>query len=338
MSVFPPNNLPDGAKYWARDVEKRIINAETSFQNAEINNVTRDSQVLTTANEALAAAVKAQTVLDGLIGLGQTGSTYSINADNINAGTITGITVQTGSSGTRAVMSGSKLDFYFGSTRVGDVLGDDSWSGNPAMAIRNAAGTRGFYTDATVAAIHSGLGRYFAIGSTSASLVTPGVMVDYNGWAADYVRVTGGISASADIEANGSLRRTALAGGGTTGASINDAGNFQRTTSSARYKTDIRDLEVPYEAVLELQPKVFKRKDEFEAKGDAARDYAGFVAEELAGTDLDVFVAYEQLEDGTKRPDGIYYAELTAALVSALKHQDSVIKNLTERIEALESK
>lgn len=60
MSVFPPNNLPDGAKYWARDVEKRIINAETSFLNAEINNVSRDSQILSTANQALAAALEAQ--------------------------------------------------------------------------------------------------------------------------------------------------------------------------------------------------------------------------------------------------------------------------------------
>lgn len=347
MSVFPPNNLPDGAKYWVRDVEKRIINAETSFLNAEINNVSRDSQILSTANQALTAALDAKNAIDGLVGLGEaTGSLYDINANNIKAGTIdasvitvsnldaseitsgtidasqinvtnisasnidsgtlTGITVQTGTTGIRAVLQGSAINFYNGATKTGDIVGSDGV--NDGVVIN---------ADSGYIALDAGNDI-----TLSASVVT----------------ATGIVDAGGSIVTGGSLTRTALVGGGTTAAEINNAGNFQRASSSARYKADIRNLELPYESIVALQPKLFKRKDEFESYGDAARDYAGFVAEEVAGTDLDVFVAYEQMEDGTKRPDGIYYAELTAALVSALKHQDSVIKKLTERIEALESK
>ena len=136
---------------------------------------------------------------------------------------------------------------------------------------------------------------------------------------------------------NGSLTRTILAGGGTTTASINNTGNFIRTSSSERYKTDISDLELPYESILQLQPKKFRRKDEVEESPDA-KFYPGFIAEDLAGTDLDIFTFYSQDEEGNARPEGIHYAELTAALVSALKTQDQMIKSLEARIEALESR
>lgn len=325
--AFPPNDLPNGSRYWSRDVEKRLINIEDSFSSAEINNVTRDSQILSTANEALAAAVEANTAIQGLIGLGQpSGGLYSINANNITAGTIdassisvtninasniesgtlTGITVQTGTSGIRTVLQGTAINFYNGATKTGDIVGSDG------------------VNDGVVVNSNSG---YIALDAGDDITLSAAV-----------VTATGIVDAGGSVVTGGSLTRTALIGGGTTAAEINNAGNFQRASSSARYKADIRNLELPYDSIMELQPKLFKRKDEFEAEGDQARDYAGFVAEEVAGTDLDVFVAYETLEDGTKRPDGIYYAELTAALVSALKQQDSMIKTLTARIEALEAK
>jgi hypothetical protein len=126
------------------------------------------------------------------------------------------------------------------------------------------------------------------------------------------------------------------AGGGTTGASINNNGTIIRTSSSERYKQDIENLQVSYEDLLTLQPKRFRLKDEA-AENTNARYYAGFIAEEIDQTSLKDFVAYQTLEDGTKRPDGVYYGELTAALLEAIKHQDALIKSLTDRIVALES-
>jgi hypothetical protein len=147
---------------------------------------------------------------------------------------------------------------------------------------------------------------------------------------------TGSIS-SGTIIASGSIIRSALVGGGSTGATFANDGSLVRTGSSARYKQDISDTSYSYDDILTLQPKKFRWINEAESD-ENARYYAGFIAEEIAGTPLDIFVAYQTLEDGTKRPDGVYYAELTSALLSAIKHQDQLIKSLTSRIEALENK
>lgn len=147
---------------------------------------------------------------------------------------------------------------------------------------------------------------------------------------------TGSIS-SGTITSSGSIIRSVLAGGGSTGATFTNDGALVRTGSSARYKQDISDVSYDYDDVLTLQPKKFRWINEAQSD-ENARYYAGFIAEEIAGTPLDIFVAYQTLEDGTKRPDGVYYAELTSALLSAIKHQDSLIKSLDARIAVLENK
>jgi hypothetical protein len=57
--TFPANNLPTASRNWAREVEKKVVNLESSFRSAEVNNVTRDSQLSVTANAALSAATQA---------------------------------------------------------------------------------------------------------------------------------------------------------------------------------------------------------------------------------------------------------------------------------------
>lgn len=147
-----------------------------------------------------------------------------------------------------------------------------------------------------------------------------------------------------NITATGSLTRTTLAGGGSTTATFDNSGNLVRTASSARYKQDITVAEYNYEDILALEPKTFRLKNEV-ADDEGARTYAGFIAEELDQLDsLKVFVNYLPQEDGSKIPDGIQYGEMVSALVSAIKHQDGLIKSqaeliaaLTSRIEALEA-
>lgn len=147
------------------------------------------------------------------------------------------------------------------------------------------------------------------------------------------------ISSNDDIELTtpDNVVITKFLGGATTGASISGDGSIIRTTSSERYKQDIEPLEVNYEDLLSLEPKRFRLKNEA-AADENARYYAGFIAEEIAETSLTDFVAYKTNEDGSKEPDGVYYAELSAALLSALKQQDTLIKSLTARVETLENK
>jgi hypothetical protein len=180
-------------------------------------------------------------------------------------------------------------------------------------------------------------GIYGYSGASITGTVTAGGLSVGGSSATTGITNTGGITSTGTIATDGGLRRTAYSGGGTTGASVDNNGTFIRTSSSARYKQDIQDADYAYEAVLGLQPKSFRLKNEA-AEDENAIFYPGFVAEELAGTDLDIFVSYETLPDGTKRPDGVRYAELTSALVSALKHQNGLIQSLTARIETLESK
>lgn len=147
--------------------------------------------------------------------------------------------------------------------------------------------------------------------------------------------LNGVANVASTLNCSGGIFRLQLAGGGTTGASFNDSGALIRTSSSQRYKQDIQNLTISYQDVLALEPKKFRRIDEVE-NNENARYYPGFIAEDLAGTPLDIFVFYSKDENGNQQPEGIHYPELTAALISAIKHQSALISNLDGRIAALE--
>lgn len=145
---------------------------------------------------------------------------------------------------------------------------------------------------------------------------------------------TSTLSGTATFE--GGIRRLQLNDGTTTTATFNSTGFLIRTSSSQRYKTNISDLNISYDSILALQPKVFRRVEEVEEFGENAKYYGGFIAEELAGTELDVFVFYSKDENNQLVPEGIHYEQLSAALVLAIKKQSNLISNLEARIAALE--
>jgi hypothetical protein len=307
------------------------------------------------AAQANSAAIEANNAINGLIGLGSTGSSYNINAANINAGTLSGVAVFTSSGNRGATLYDAKLSFDWDSSQTGYIQSFVE-SGTTIFEMQTNIGSSVVLSNGSVY-----LGANY--GSQGLSITSSGVSISGNLSAAGYTLSgsslsvtgtassgsvsTGSISTSSSITSGGNIRAPGItsttflqaenhAGGGTTGASINNNGTIIRTSSSERYKQDIENLEVSYEDLLALQPKRFRLKDEA-AESTDARYYAGFIAEEIDQTSLKDFVAYQTLEDGTKRPDGVYYGELTAALLEAIKHQDVLIKSLTERIAALES-
>jgi hypothetical protein len=145
------------------------------------------------------------------------------------------------------------------------------------------------------------------------------------------------ITSTGTFATDGSITRTALAGGGSTTATFDNSGNLVRTTSSERYKQDIEDAQYPYNDILNLVPKTFRLKSEV-ADDANARTYGGLIAEEVDQLDsLKVFVNYTTV-DGVVVPDGINYGEMVSALVSAIKHQDALISSLTTRLAAVENK
>lgn len=133
-------------------------------------------------------------------------------------------------------------------------------------------------------------------------------------------------------------------------------GRVFRSTSSRRYKTDIRDLAVDPDAVLRLQPRSWlpgavphccpewrhaqHSEDEEcpadQAPAEPAQDadrVVGFVAEELVELGLHEFVEFNS--EGL--PEAIYYDRLTAVLVPLAQRQQEQINDLTTRVTELEA-
>ena len=311
--IFPKNNLPEPAQPWAREVQKQLSNVVASDKSNEINNAARDNQLNSSLISLTGVVSEVKVVANQAAQAAEDAADAAADAASAAATANTAINGLLG-------------------------LGSDG----SAYTIRANNITSGGVRDG-VLTLSSG-------SNSSIELFNGGV--DINGPAAELkvgnaggggtlhngaFTILGGNLRAPGITGTSFMQSENYAGGGTTGASINNNGTIIRTSSSERYKQDIENLEVSYEELLTLQPKRFRLKDEA-TENPNARYYAGFIAEEIDQTSLKDFVAYKTMPDGTVVPDGVYYGELTSALLEAIKHQDSVIKSLTSRIEALESK
>jgi len=385
-NVFPNSNLASSSQPWGREVQKRLEILESQLSLQKTNSATVDAQLQSSYR-------RIDNTLNGIVGLGASGSGYTINADNINGGTITGVNFNTSGGTESLTLSSGKINFFEGSSPLGSITADTDGS-NDYIQIESLSGVGGLTVGDNYSVL-SGQGSGVQVGAfangridLTGSLVFCNANLEVNngintdsiyssgqidsdgnvfgatvtaksggglfggslsvtGTASSGSVSTGSISTSSSITSGGNIRAPGItsttflqaenhAGGGTTGASINNNGTIIRTSSSERYKQDIEDLSINYEDLLSLQPKRFRLKDEA-ADDSEARYYAGFIAEEIDQTSLKDFVAYRTLEDGSVVPDGVYYGELTSALLEAIKHQDTIIKSLTERIVTLEN-
>lgn len=106
-----------------------------------------------------------------------------------------------------------------------------------------------------------------------------------------------------------------------------DAGNtLYKSTSSIRYKVNVRDLDLDAQQLLSLRPVRFHDKKQHAKLGEDAPTHVGLIAEEVDALGLKEFVHY----DAEGRPDGVQYERLAVALLP-------VVKDLLERVERLEA-
>lgn len=103
---------------------------------------------------------------------------------------------------------------------------------------------------------------------------------------------------------------------------VDSSGNIKKSTSSIKYKRDVRDYDKGMEYISQLHPVYYKSKEE----SDGDRDYAGFIAESIDELGLKEFVSYQD-ED----PDGLMYQNMTALLVKG-------IQEINERLIVLENR
>ena len=127
----------------------------------------------------------------------------------------------------------------------------------------------------------------------------------------DFEFQTGG-SERMRITSDGSLKVPSVHGQ-TTAISANvvvlSDGELLRSTSSLKYKTDVRNYDKGLNEVMQLQPKYYK------GKNDGETIFAGLIAEDVHDLGLTEFVQYA--EDGT--PDSLAYSHMIALLAKSIQ-------------------
>jgi len=107
---------------------------------------------------------------------------------------------------------------------------------------------------------------------------------------------------------------------------IDGNGRLFKSTSSLKYKQNIRDYNRSISELMQMRPVLFQSKGD-----DSGRDFAGFIAEEIDELGMTEFVQYD--EEG--KPDALNYANMTAILVKSIQDQQKQIQDQQKQIESL---
>jgi hypothetical protein len=313
VDLFPNSNLATASQPWGREVQKRLANLESQFSLQRTNSATIDAQLQASyrrldqtvkdliqadlniqaalaqsniaivdaaaaADDAAAAADDAQNAIDGLIGLGSTGSDYTLNASNIVGGTITGVTVQTGSSGQRIVLSGTTLDFYSPGGTYSGKLVQEGGDSVPSVNMESSSGS-----------------NYVQVWNSGARMVGDGSSVTaFFGQvylAAGLVSTSSSFTSGGTFTASSSVFMPSL---GTDSSAANmrvgtgGAGQVFRSTASSRmFKNSItpitEEIELDPKKLLEIPVVAFKYNEDYLRKEDTRfnKMIPGFIAEDM---------------------------------------------------------
>lgn len=148
-----------------------------------------------------------------------------------------------------------------------------------------------------------------------------------------YIRNAGFGDESNVIRIGESQAQTFIAGiSGKTAAGgspvfIDSSGQLGTSTSSARFKRDIRDLGESSTGIYRLRPVAFRYLQEIDP--NATQEY-GLIAEEVEGVYPEMVT-----HDGSGRPETVRYQLLTPMLLNELQKQQARIAALEERLEKL---
>lgn len=133
----------------------------------------------------------------------------------------------------------------------------------------------------------------------------------------------------------GTHTQTAIAGihgatsSGGIGVFVDASGVLGTTTSSLRFKEDVRDMGKTSEVLARLRPVVFRYREEV-AQGDRSDQY-GLVAEEVAKVAPELVA-----NDAEGRPYSVRYHLLAPMLLNEMQRQQRTIEALEARVRELE--
>ena len=184
------------------------------------------------------------------------------------------------------------------------------------------------------------------------------------------VGATGNIASSSDLIASNNVSAgnnvfaptAGLIGGNIPGTRLTAwievaTGRIGNTSSSERFKMNIRESAIDPLKVLTIMPKYYQYISEVRKRDDPTYEFyvgpnyhvaleIGMIAEDLHAAGLWEFVAYHHDKDGKLSldpmgnpiPDSIHYANWAIALQVVARYQQKRIDNLESRLLALESK
>ena len=128
----------------------------------------------------------------------------------------------------------------------------------------------------------------------------------------------------AKLQVEGGAIRSVYTYNNTTASAANlvvsGGGTFERSTSSLKYKKDVRDYDKGLEVLKNLRPVYYKGK----SQSDGNKQLAGLIAEEVHELGLNEFVQYAN--DGT--PDALAYTHMVAILINSIKELKQEIDTL----------
>lgn len=250
----------------------------------------------------------------------------------ITGATIVGGVVQTANSsgGYRAVMeslSGAGVfSVYDGATMIGS-LRAGSFLGSPTVFLASTSG-------GSIALGNNYAGVFATNVELAGAVKLSGGDLDMDGnniggaFGVTAVGVSAfELSSAGDVNSYDGFFDLALAGGGNTGADINNNGKILRTTSSERFKKDIEPVEFDEACVLAIQGVQHRYIDE-ENYGTGL--YLGVIAEQLMACGMQGFVVF----DGDGLPVSVRYDRLVIALLDVLRKHRVELDSIKAQLEA----
>jgi hypothetical protein len=137
------------------------------------------------------------------------------------------------------------------------------------------------------------------------------------------------------------INSSAVAGNTTVSSAnlfISGGNNFQKSTSSRRYKTEITDATHGLADVLNLRSVTYK------GVNDGETVFGGLIAEEVHDAGLTEFVNYSEDENGNNVPEGVHYGHMVSLAFKAIQElkteldaEKAKVADLTARLTALEN-
>ena len=111
---------------------------------------------------------------------------------------------------------------------------------------------------------------------------------------------------------------------------VDSGGVLNRSTSSIKYKQNVKDAVHGLSDLLNLRAVTYEGKSE----EDAGKTFGGLIAEEVHNAGLNEFVQYA--DDGS--PDALAYGNMVSLCIKAIQEQQQMIETLQAKVAALEGK